>query len=49
MEKKNSKSCFGLYENGSSSWHCLGCIVANECKRYQEVKRCQDQAKMHTT
>ena len=28
----NSKDCFGNYENNNNSWHCLGCILEDECK-----------------
>ena len=27
-----SKECFGKYEDSNVSWHCLGCIIAKECK-----------------
>lgn len=32
------KSCFGNYENNNNSWHCLGCISVEECKKEQNQK-----------
>lgn len=33
-----NKDCFGSYEDSNVSWHCKGCIVANECKEYGKLK-----------
>ena len=53
---KKIKPCFGHYEDNDNSWHCVGCVVANECEKYRNIqpiksggKKCQDQVKIHTT
>ena len=33
-----NKHCFGNHENFSSSWHCLGCVVGEECKELRKIK-----------
>lgn len=49
MKTKKIKVCFGRYEDNNNSWHCKGCIIAKECKEYQEVKLCRGQVKIRTT
>ena len=43
----NQKECFGRYENNDNSWHCIGCIIAKECKSYREVKHMKDNSKVN--
>lgn len=31
-----TKNCFGDFEEGSNSWHCVGCIIKEECKKIQD-------------
>lgn len=26
------KNCFGMFENFSFSWHCMGCPIKHECE-----------------
>lgn len=34
-----SKSCFGNYEDCNNSWHCMGCIISEECKQSKEAEK----------
>lgn len=40
-----SKSCFGYYEGYDFSWHCLGCVVANECRNQEGGKIMRSEVK----
>ena len=33
-----AKSCFGQYENFSSSWHCIACPIQHECEAKAKEK-----------
>ena len=32
------KGCFGQYEDSINSWHCIGCIEANACKKLRDER-----------
>lgn len=32
------KPCFGNHENSACSWHCLGCILSDECREHKAQK-----------
>lgn len=38
----NRKQCFGNYENSDNSWHCKGCVSAEECRaaKHQVERAC---------
>lgn len=36
--KLKEVTCLGKFEDNDNSWHCLGCIIKNECIEKQKQR-----------